>query len=395
MRLLAACLLLVLVVSSCTVDRGAKAEEKIEFWSDQRKGANFFNRSPTRARFEAASQLGLEFVRLAPDKWRAQDRDFLIGDADHYEGINEKDFEKLEEVLGYADQTGIRVVLTMLSLPGTRWKQNNGGQDDPRLWRDARYQNQAMQFWQDLARRLGGHPAVVAYDPLNEPHPARALLDIDDPESTAFEEWFAASIGTEADLNDFNHRIVSAIREVDPTTPIVLEGYSYASVNGFKFMEPVDDQAILYSFHFYEPWNYTTKRVNNGRFAYPDRMPTGWSGEVERWTPERLSHLIRPVVTWSERHAIPANRILVGEFGCNREVAGAKRYLEDLIKIFNRQQWHWAFYAYREDTWTGMDYELSSGKLGFQYWQAVEAGEQPELPRQDNPLFDVIKREFQ
>ena len=63
-------------------------------------------------------------------------------------------------------------------------------------------------------------------------------------------------------------------------------------------------------------------------------------------------------------------------------------------QTFNQQQWHWAFYAYREDTWTGMDYELGSGRLGWNYWQAIEVGEQPEKPRGDNPLFDVLKREF-
>jgi hypothetical protein len=41
-----------------------------------------------------------------------------------------------------------------------------------------------------------------------------------------------------------------------------------------------------------------------------------------------------------------------------------------------------------------MDYELGSGRLGWKYWQAIEVGEQPEKPRGDNPLFDVLKREF-
>lgn len=41
-----------------------------------------------------------------------------------------------------------------------------------------------------------------------------------------------------------------------------------------------------------------------------------------------------------------------------------------------------------------MDYELGAGRLGWKYWQAIEVGEQPEKLRGDNPLFDVLKREF-
>lgn len=392
MRILSAWLVFYIIVFYCVLK--VEATPKIEFWNQRRKGANYFNQLPTRERFEAGRELGLQFVRLAPDKWESADRDFLIGNADKYEAINEKDLNRLKKVLDDADQLGLKVVMTMLGLPGARWKQNNNGKDDLRLWSNERYQRQAIRFWQDLAKRLKAHPAVVAYDPLNEPHPARALLDIDEVKSVVFSDWFTASKGTVADLNRFNRRIVASIREVDTTTPIVLETYAYSSADGFRSLEPVTGDAVLYSFHFYEPWNYTTKRVNNGRFAYPSRMPVGWSGNVERWTRTRLPQMMQPVVAWIDLHNVPANRIMVGEFGCNREMVGARQYLADLIQIFNGQKWHWAFYAYREDTWTGMDYELGTGKLGWKYWQAVEGGKQPEKLRGDNPLFDVLKREF-
>lgn len=394
MRILSVCMVLCIVASCCTLTVEAKPAQKIDFWNQQRKGANFFNKAPTRERFEAGCELGLEFIRLAPDKWESDDRDFLIGNADKYEAINEKDFDRLRKALDDANESGLKVVLTMLSLPGARWKQNNNGKDDPRLWSDEQYQKQAEIFWQDLAERLRDHPAVAAYDPLNEPHPARALLDLDDAESAAFSEWIAESKGTAADLNRFNRRIVAAIRRVDATIPIVLETYSYSSSSAFQFLEPIDDDSILYSFHVYDPWNYTTKRVNKGRFAYPDRMPIGRSGEVGKWTLTNLQQIMQQVVTWSRLHNVSASRIMVAEFGCNREVAGAQQYLADLIRIFNQQTWHWAFYSYREDTWTGMDYELGAGKLGWEYWKAVEAGKQPEKPRHDNPLFEVIRQEF-
>jgi hypothetical protein len=394
MRIFSVYMVFCITLFYCVLAVESESTQKIDFWDQQRKGANFFNKVPTLERFEAGSELGLDFIRLAPDKWDTGDRDFLIGNADKYEAISERDFGRLRKTLDDANKSGLKVVLTMLSLPGARWSQNNNDKDDPRLWSNEHYQKQAEIFWKDLAEQLRDHPAVVAYDPLNEPHPARALIDLDDVGSAAFSKWIAESKGTVADLNRFNRRIVTAIRQVDATTPIMLETYSYSSPEGFRFLEPIDDDRILYSFHVYEPWNYTTQRVNKGRFAYPDRMPVGWSGEVEKWTLANLHQIVDPVITWCKIHNIPANRIAVSEFGCNREVAGAQQYLADLIGIFNQQKWHWAFYSYREDTWTGMDYELGTGKLGWEYWKAVEAGKEPEKPRHENPLFNVIRREF-
>jgi hypothetical protein len=39
-----------------------------------------------------------------------------------------------------------------------------------------------------------------------------------------------------------------------------------------------------------------------------------------------------------------------------------------------------------------MDYELGSGKLPWQYWQAQERNEPYELPRGPNPVFEPILR---
>ena len=41
----------------------------------------------TRARFRAAREAGLQWVRLVPDKWKGAGRDFLLGNADDFTGI--------------------------------------------------------------------------------------------------------------------------------------------------------------------------------------------------------------------------------------------------------------------------------------------------------------------
>ena len=49
---------------------------------------------------------------------------------------------------------GIHVIITMLSLPGSRWSQNNHDKDDLRIWKEEKFQKQAALFWKDLAGEL-------------------------------------------------------------------------------------------------------------------------------------------------------------------------------------------------------------------------------------------------
>jgi hypothetical protein len=372
----------------------AMANPKITFWDSQRKGANGGGGKDAERWFAAAEGFGIEYVRLSPATWKAAGRDFLIGDADNFTGIPQADLKKLKSVLDTAERHGVKIVLTMFSLPGVRWRQHNDYKFDYRLWNEERYQQQAMEFWKELAAALKDHPAVVAYNPLNEPHPARQHGF--ESGTKEFVAWLEENKGKTADLNRFNRRIVEAIRQADPDTPIMLDCWFHASPEGFKFLDPVTDKAVLYSFHFYDPWNFTTWRVNKERFSYPDTMPMGWSGKTERWTPQNLRDLTQPVVDWARQHQIDARHIAAVEFGCDRRVAGAQQYLSDLVSALNDNNWHWAFYAFRSPDWDGLDYELGTEKLGWKYWQAREEGKDHEhlIDRHDNPLWNVLKRQF-
>jgi len=294
-------------------------------------------------------------------------------------------------VLDRAEATGIKVMLTVFSLPGCRWKQQNNDEFDYRLWNEEDFQKQASQFWSDVAKALRGHPALVGYNPLNEPHPEREA-GIEEP-GEAYEEWVAKNQGTAADLDQFNRSMVKAIRSVDPRMPVILDGRFHGNAAGLSTLKPLEDEKVLYAFHFYEPWNFNTFRVNKGRFSYPDKMPKGWSGETTTWTREHLAQRMKPAWNWAEKHAIPQRRIIVSELGCDRRVGGAAPYLRDVIGILDEKKVHWAFYSFRSRNWDGMDYELGTEKLDWKYWQEREAGKSHEelVKRVDNPLWKVIR----
>jgi hypothetical protein len=370
-----------------------KAPKAASFWKQQRRGANCQNRKVDARYWQAAARAGLDFIRLLPDAWPAADRDFLLGSADDFTSLRERDVAVLRHALDDADKAGVKVVLTMLSLPGARWRQLNEERDDGRLWRDEKYQGQAAAFWTQLASALRGHPALVAYNPLNEPHPEREF-GFEEPDER-FAAWRVRTRGTSADLNRFNQRMVEAIRSVDPDTPVLLDGGFYASPAGLSALDPVVAPGILYAFHFYDPWEYTTYRVNEGRYAYPDRMPAPDKGARGRWTESVLRDRLSPVVRWAHENGIPPGRIVASEFGVDRRVGGAERYLADLVPILDDSGWHSAFYAFRGDgDWTGLDYELGLAKVDPRIWDAEARGEDPERykKRVDNPLWRILTR---
>ena len=378
---------------------GRSQSDKINFWNQQQKGANFFNENPTREWFESAAAANIKFVRLTYEKWKGENRDFLIGNVDEYKGIVESDFNKLIKVLDIADSLNIKIVVTPISLPGTRWVQNNNGVKDSRLWKEEKYHEQTCRFWKDLAQRLKNHPAVVGFNIQNEPHPE---VFFGNPSfwKNELDAWYETIKGTPADLNLFYSKVISAIREVDEKTPIIVETGLYATPWAFSYLKKINDPHIIYSFHMYEPYNFTTQRINNNRYQYPGIVPIEDLGTDFDMNKNSLKEFLNPVVDWVKKNTIPANRIWAGEFGCSRKVAGVEKYLSNLIEIFNENGWHWAFYSFREDVWDSMDYELGTVNPNYKYWEYSESKTLNQHYNEiygkvkSNPIWPVFQKEF-
>jgi hypothetical protein len=144
----------------------------------------------------------------------------------------------------------------------------------------------------------------------------------------------------------------------------------------------------------YEPYQFTNHKNfrEKHNYIYPGTIP--YAEKDVYWNKQQMETYLSPFFKWAKAQKIPSNRLVCGEFGCYRRNQGCKAYLADVITVLNSHGLHWAFYSFREDEWDGYDYEIGNGGLGAEYWQAKETGQNPEVPRQDNPLFGVIKREF-
>ncbi|MFJ4068387.1 glycoside hydrolase family 5 protein [Pseudomonas sp. NPDC089996] len=370
------------------------AADLIDFWSSPRHGGNSFNRlPPDQAYFDALSGYGASWVRLSYDKWKPAQRDFLLGNADRYEQLSAADLEQLRETLDRAHRAGLKVVIAPLSLPGMRWSQNNQGQFDDRLWQGNGYALQAARFWRDLARELKDHPAIAAYNLVNEPAPEKRGGLAEHASAERMQQWYARVQGGARDLPRLYGQLIAAIREVDTKTPVMVDAGWFASADAFGYWRaPLADERVLYSVHMYEPYAATSapNLLRKDPIHYPGPAPFG--GEIQQWDAERVRQYLNLPLVWMERMKLPFSRLVVGEFGCMRRLPGCSEYLEDVLSVTDRHRLHWAFYSFREDSWDGMDYELGSAKVPWQYWQAIEQDAPDPLARKATAEFEPIRR---
>lgn len=366
----------------------------ITFWDTPQRGGNSFNEAPPgKAYFQALRDTGATWVRLTPDKWRsAGGRDFLMGDADHYQGLVEADVTTLRRALDDANAVGLKVVLVPLSLPLLRWKQKNGDVVDQRLWQSFDNHAPAQRFWRDLATALKGHPALAGYNLINEPAPEYGTTLAEHASREDMLKWYAGVQGGPRDLRQLYTELVASVREVDADMPLMLDAGWYAAADAFDYWPaPLDDAKLLYSVHMYEPYAATSapNQKRSTPYRYPAEVPFG--DRSERWDAARVRSYLQQPMDWAKTHGIGANRMVIGEFGCMRRWPDCGAYLRDVLAVAEQQKVHWAFYAFREDGWDGMDYELGDKPLPGSYWQAVEKGEAMQPPRSmQAPLFAPI-----
>lgn len=363
------------------------------FWDLPQKGGNSFNEGlPDEAYFKALRATGATWVRLTFSKWKGEDRDFLIGNADRYGGLKQRDLARLRAALDAADAAGLKVVVVPLSLPGARWSQQNGGKFDDRLWSDPTYADQAVQFWTDLAAALKDHPAIAAYNLLNEPAPEKTAGLTENGAADEVATWQKAQAGGTRDLLKLYERIIAAIRTVDPETPVMVDGGYYANPRALaSWPKKLADDRVLYAFHMYEPYDATSAPniKRKPKLRYPG-VTTDYAGGRLAWNAKAVADHIDTAFDWAAAQGLAPTRVVAAEFGCMRLWPDCAAYLGDVTAAIDARGGHWAFYSFREDQWDGMDYELPANlKPGRFYW-LTEQGKADTLPR-DGELMKLLE----
>ena len=136
---------------------------------------------------------------------------------------------------------------------------------------------------------------------------------------------------------------MEAIREVDADTPVLVSAQGWGAVRWLPALEPVDDPRVVYMVHQYEPQETYTHQGPEGVNGYPGEFDVDYDGTADRFDRAWLEGLLSPVTAFHETHGLPVS---VNEFGVERWVPDAARFMDDQMALFeqlgmNHMLWAW------------------------------------------------------
>ena len=162
---------------------------------------------------------GMDHVRLPIDY-------MVIEDDKEPFVYKEEGFAYVDQCIKWCEKYNLNIILDLHRAAGYSFNSLS----DNKLFEDEVLQKRYVSLWQAFARRYKEYGNNLVFELLNE---------IVEPNS---DRW-----------NKLSRRAVEAIREVDVDRTIIIGGNHYNSVNTLNELEVIEDDNLVYTFHFYEP----------------------------------------------------------------------------------------------------------------------------------------------
>eukprot|EP01038_Epipyxis_sp_PR26KG_P013088 gene13088-17542_t len=240
-----------------------------------------------------------------------------------------------------------------------------------------------VELWRSLAVVCCARSNVIAYDIINEPF---SQLDKKFSEGDMLGGMMSKVAGSSETVDDIlaaaddfrigetYKNLVSAIRQVDSNTVLMFETPYWAHHTAvsrlLKILHGVglldSEPTCLISVHFYSP-RLLTSNKNNSRFSYPGKVPLyelNWGDDTTSilCSSDFFCKALDDALYQLSTYGISPSRFVVGELGIVRYTQGAKFYLLDFIRASKERSIPVMLYAFREKSWSAMNYELGSEK---------------------------------
>ena len=287
--------------------------------------------------FAWIAELGFDFVRIPMSYWTwARPDDWMRIDADA--------LARVDEAVEYGEKHGLHVNLNLHRIPGYCVNQR---ELEPHLLFDSpraemeRAMEAALHHWRTLAERYRHtSPQAVSYDLFNEP------------------PWTRAD---QSRYVEVAHRLVGAIRDVDPDRLIVADGADIGQtpvpgVVGLGLVQSTRGYLPKMVSHYQTTWVPADEFESLAVPSWPMRDDGGrlWDRDALR------AELLAPWVALADQ-GVP---IHVGEWGCYNQTphAACLGWMRDVTGLWREMGWGWALWNFR-----GPFGILDSGRADVEY----------------------------
>ena len=219
--------------------------------------------------------------------------------------LDEAKVAPFDRALAWVRQHGLGAILDVHFIDGADF--NSGAASDARVFTDPALMDKAASLWRTLATRYAHEGDYLRFELLNEPKADK-----------------------NSQLNVFNLRMLSAIRESNPTRMVYFPCNKWNTIPNVVDLElPAHDPNVAVTVHFYEPLIFTHQKAP---WAFPagDKMPAvPFPGQVPDLTgmipagqtiPATLSAaqdvdpMFERLADWVRTKAV-GREIRLGEFG--------------------------------------------------------------------------------
>ena len=285
----------------------------------------------TKQDFENIKSLGADVIRLPINL-----HSMTLGAPD-YE-LDPLFLKFLDQIIDWTEELEIHLILDNHTF-------------DPAASTDPNIDQILIPVWQNMAEHLKERSRLINYEILNEPH----------------------GIG-DAVWNEIQLKAINAIREIDSVHTIIVGPAGWNSYNNLKFMPEYEDDNLIYTFHFYDPFIFTHQGAS---WTDPSMVPLGGvpfpynSAEMPDVPPElhgtwvassmnnyqnegtiaKIREILDIAAQFKEERGVP---VFCGEFGV----------LMDNAENNDRVLWYQVVRSYLESkdiSWTSWDYHGGFG----------------------------------
>lgn len=273
--------------------------------------------------FQVIKDAGFDSIRL-PVKWSA------YADTTAPYTISTKIFDRVDWAIAHALTRGLRIVVDIHHYGNT---DEEGMYDQPE-----KHHDRFLAIWKQIAEHYRNYPKELYFEVLNEPRQKLEPL------------W-----------NDYMAEAVSVIRESNPGRTLVVGGIWWNKWDALARVVWPDDQNIIATFHYYNPYCFTLQDGQNwepacvipgdskrkptpGEASWPLIYPNSPAGS-DADQRAKLEQDMASAAEWSKS----ANRPLyMGEFGVAQSADEAARadYTAALAKAASDHGISWAYWEF-------------------------------------------------
>jgi endoglucanase len=253
--------------------------------------------------FKIIADLGFDHVRL-PVRWEPDARSMATAPYT----INPTFFDRIQQVVDTALKYDLHIIVNMHH-------------------HEALYENPSAQKerflsqWNQIATYFKDYSDHLLFEVLNEPH--------GNVTPVIWNEYFADAL--------------AEIRKSNPTRVVLMGVAEYGGLGAISQLELPDDEYIILSPHYYNPFNFTHQ---GAEWVGPDAdawLGTEWNDtEADRQTVESEFNF---ALSFSEENHIP---IHVGEFGAysKADIESRERWTTFLARWFESKNMSWAYWEF-------------------------------------------------